>query len=488
MSSARHYDFAVIGGGSAGYAAARTAHSLGLKTVVIDGSEELGGLCILRGCMPSKTLIESANRNLSARHAEDFGLSAKVGEADIAAIRKRKRFLISDFAGYRQQQLQDGRFDLIRGYASFVNASNDEVQLQAKGADETLQISARSVLVASGSSIQVPPIHGLQETGYWTSDTLLDADHLPESFIVLGGGAIALEMAHYLEGVGRQVTIIQRSKHLLTGMDEDLASTVESAFRSRGMAIHTGTKLQHVEKTSRGKKVAFELHEDDSTVEVEAAELLVALGRKPALKGLNIELLNLEVDQSGHLVTSSTQQTSHPRIFAAGDVSGPLEVVHLAIQQAEIAAKNAAQVINGDSPAHNMSYRCKLYGVFTEPQVAAVGLSEAEAREKKIPYISASYPFNDHGKSMVMGEVDGFVKLLADPQTGEFLGASVVGPEATELIHQPAIALHLRATAEQFLNAPWYHPTLSEIWSYPAEEIADAVKVQSDQPKNDYKF
>ncbi|WP_050027300.1 FAD-dependent oxidoreductase [Verrucomicrobium sp. BvORR034] len=469
------FDFAVLGGGSAGYAAARTAVALGLKTAIIDGAEELGGLCILRGCMPSKTLIESANRNLVIRNAASFGLQATSQGVDTRVIRQRKRHLIADFAGYRQQQINDGRFTVIRGMAQFAESPDDAVNLKVTLKDGQIRrLTAGTALIATGSVINVPSVPGLQETGYWTSDTLLDAEDTPSSFAVLGGGAIALEMAHYLEGIGREVSVIQRSPHLLTGMDTDLAAVVHGAFERRGMGIFCGTRLLRMETAPDGKKRVYFQHAGAEQVS-EAAEILVALGRTPATANLEAGNIGIELDRKGQIPVSPEMFTSHPRVFAAGDVTGPLEVVHLAIQQGEVAAKNAASTLKNQPSKHRMDYRCKLFGVFTHPQVAVVGLSETEAREKRVPYLVASYPFNDHGKSMVMDEMEGFVKLLGDPETGEILGGSVVGPEATELIHEIAMAMHLGATAAQVATAPHYHPTLSEIWTYPAEEIAEQM-------------
>jgi pyruvate/2-oxoglutarate dehydrogenase complex dihydrolipoamide dehydrogenase (E3) component len=168
---------------------------------------------------------------------------------------------------------------------------------------------------------------------------------------------------------------------------------------------------------------------------------------------------------------SRTLQTGVPHIFAAGDVCGQAEVVHVAIQQGEMAARNAARVLRGEAGLEEMDYRLKLFGVFTEPQAAAVGMNEAEATASGRPWKAASYPFNDHGKSLVMGEIEGFVKMIADTTTGEILGASVVGPEAAELIHAVTVAMHFKCTVAEFARIPFYHPTLSEIWTYPAEEL-----------------
>src|SRR5436190_2480203 len=198
--STEHFDFAILGGGSAGYAAARTGTELGLKTVVIDGAEELGGLCILRGCMPSKTLIHIANVALGVRNASEFGIRVVLQSVDTAAIRQRKRRLIGEFASYRQGQLEDGRFALLRGMAKFTGPESLEVALRD---GSSVSVRARSVLIATGSVVAWPDLPGLREAKVWTSDTVLDTDDVPESFVVLGGGAIALEMAHYLEGIGR---------------------------------------------------------------------------------------------------------------------------------------------------------------------------------------------------------------------------------------------------------------------------------------------
>jgi pyruvate/2-oxoglutarate dehydrogenase complex dihydrolipoamide dehydrogenase (E3) component len=207
----------------------------------------------------------------------------------------------------------------------------------------------------------------------------------------------------------------------------------------------------------------------------EGAEILVALGRHPTVDGLALENVGLAHANNGLVETHETQRTSHPRIFAAGDVCGPVEVVHVAIQQGEIAAKNAAALLKGGEATHRMDYRCKLFGVFTHPQVASVGLTEGEAAAQGVPHRVATYPFNDHGKSLVMGETDGFVKLIAHAETGVLLGGAVVGPEGTELIHEISVAMHFGATAAQLAAAPHYHPTLSEIWCYPAEELAEVT-------------
>ncbi|MCB1077013.1 MAG: NAD(P)/FAD-dependent oxidoreductase [Verrucomicrobiae bacterium] len=472
MKTEYDYDFVVIGGGSAGYAAARTAHDLGLKTAVIDGAETLGGLCILRGCMPSKTLIESANLARSIRRAGEFGLRVDGVSHRGEEIIARKRRLIAEFADYRQGQLADGRFDLLRVFARFADP-HELIVSPIDGAPER-RIRFASACIAPGSVIQRIYLPGLEECGYWTSDDVLDAVEIPESIIVLGGGAIALEMACYFEGLGSEVTVIQRSGQVLSGTDADVAEALEGAMRSRpNLSLHTGTKLLRVEKNDQGKAVVWFAH-DGREEKATADRILVALGRRPAIERLDLEMAGVALTESGRgIVVDEWMATSQPHLFAAGDVCSELEVVHIAIQQGEIAAKEAAHRLGrtADRPTP-MSYRLKLLGVFTDPQVATVGLSEREASESGRQVLAATYPFDDHGKSMVMGETHGFVKLIADAESRELIGGAVVGPEAVELIHEIVTAIYFRCSASQFLEIPHYHPTLSEIWTYPAEELS----------------
>ena len=458
------YDFAVIGGGSAGYAAARTAASLGLSTVVIEGGAEVGGLCLLRGCMPSKTLIESGNRFRVMRQAEEFGLSADRIGFDAEKIIARKSRLIAEFADYRKQQLEGGSFDFIRGRAEFVDPHCLRVR-ERDGSERMIAI--RSGCIATGSTVNRPDIPGLGLS--LSSDDILDLTEIPTSAVVLGGGPVALEMAHYFESLGVKVTILQRNTQLLTGSDRDVADAMATAFRKRGVEVKCGTRLLRIEESSGGSRVFFEHGNGEESVQSEI--VLNALGRRPALHGLGVE--NAGVALQGHAIcTDLEQRTTAPHLFAAGDCCGPYEVVHIAISQGEVAARNAAALLQGGNISV-MDYRLKLFAAFTEPQMASCGMTEQEARESGYSVVTASHPFADHGKSLVQGETEGFVKLIADARSGLILGGAVLGPEASELIHEIVVAMAFHATAAALAAIPHYHPTLSEIWLYPAEEIAD---------------
>jgi len=474
----KDFDLIVLGGGSAGYAAACTATALGLRVAVVEGGEQVGGLCILRGCMPSKALIESANRNIAVHQAGEFGLEIPADSlvASAEKIHARKERLVAEFAQYRAKQLESGRFEFIRGWAGFVDPHTIEVRLPDGSAR---QWTAETFLLATGSRVKKVAVPGLSESGYWDSDAVLAQARVPRSVIVLGGGATGVEFAHYYAALGTHVTVIQRSEQLLKEMDADVARTLSDSFRKRDLRIYCQTELLRVEPADGGlKRVVFT--QKGAMRAVEAEEIVYALGREPQLEGLNLEKAGLQTTR-GCLAVGPTQQTAAAHIFAAGDVAGPHEIVHIAIQQGELAARNAARLVKGECAGvkplclDEIDYRLRLFVIFCQPEIAVTGVTERELQDAGIAYCVATYPFDDHGKSMLMGATEGFVKLLASEETGEILGASVVGPHASELIHEIVVAMRFRATARQLMEIPHYHPTLSEIWTYPAEELAKGM-------------
>ena len=479
MSNAKktpHFACVIIGGGSGGYAAARTAAGLGLKTAVIDGAETLAGLCILRGCMPSKTLIESSNRARAIRDASEFGIHVS-GPVEVRPreIIARKRRLIREFADYRREQLENGDFTLIRGNAAFTSAATLTIT-PGDGVSPALsdipgEITFDTCIVATGSTINIPQVPGLESMEYLTSDDVLDREDVPGSLIVLGGGPIALELAQYHEGIGSRVTVIQRSERVLKELDEDLTRVLEKGLVGRGITLFTGTELRSVRQDGSRKIVEF-LHRGEAKT-AEADAILVATGRRPDVGKLQLEAAGIKRRSGGGMAVDLQMRSSVPHVFGAGDVCSPYEVVHIAIEQGEIAARNAAiHVGRLDASVGEMDYRLKLLGIFTDPEIASVGFTEREAAERGLDCAAATHPFDDHGKSMVGGHVEGFVKLIADKTTGEIVGGSVVGPHAVDLIHEVVVAMRFCATAGQLAAIPHYHPTLSEIWTYPAEELS----------------
>jgi pyruvate/2-oxoglutarate dehydrogenase complex dihydrolipoamide dehydrogenase (E3) component len=462
ITDIQNFDFLVLGGGSAGYAAARTAHELGKKVAVVDGASELSGLCILRGCMPSKTLIYSAEVLHLAQQGELFGFTGKKPVADLAAMQRRKKEVIQEFSDYRKEQLENGRFSLFREYGSLA----DPHTVVLSGGK---RLRADRILISTGSVIHTPDLPGLRDCGYKTSDDVLDLDYLPDECIVLGGGVVACELAQFLSRVGCRVIQLQRSGHVLKGFSPEASVVIEAAFRSEQIDLRTGVSLRSFERLD-GDRIRVIFEEEVETRSLETGFLFNALGRRPATYGLGLDELGLEVLPSGHLRTDAYQLTSIPHIYAAGDCAGPHEIVHVAIRQGETAARHAC----GES-VPPMNYDHLLTVVFTDPQLAKVGLSPDQMRERGMEPVSASYPFDDHGKSILMEAKWGYVAVHADRESGRILGAECVSKDAGELIHSLSVAVALGATPADLLRADWYHPTLSEIWTYPLEDLAEDI-------------
>ena len=454
-------DVAVIGGGSGGYAAARTAAGEGLRTAVIEGGAEIGGLCILRGCMPTKALLYAAEVLHLAGHPEPWGIRTEGVSFDFAKVMGRKNALIKEFADFRAQQLTQGRFKFIRAQARFADAHTVELSTGEK-------LTARHFVISTGSVVAPYPLPSLGAAGCLNSDTALKLSKLPKSLIVLGGGAIALEFAQFFARFGVAVTLIQRSDHVLRETDPDAAQVITEVFRREGITVYTGAKLLDARRLGGLKEISFE-HQGE-TRSVQAEEILFALGRVPNVGSLELDKAGVQLER-GRIVTNPHLQTTAPHIYAAGDCTGLHEIVHIAIQQGETAAHNLAH----PDRMKAMDDRLLIAIVFTDPQIAVVGLTEKRAQAQGIAYRAASYPFSDHGKSLIMEARDGFVKLLADPTTGEIIGGACVGPAGGELIHEIVAAMAKRMTVQELAAMPHYHPTLAEIWTYPAEALAAEI-------------
>ncbi|MFP4352316.1 MAG: dihydrolipoyl dehydrogenase family protein [Puniceicoccaceae bacterium] len=457
--SGNHFDFLVLGGGSAGYNAAALARRHVERVAIVDGSEELGGLCILRGCMPSKTLLYAADVLHLAREGKTLGLNISRPGVDMAALHQRKLDIIGGFASHRRSQIESDRFHLFRHKGRL--GPERSVVL-----DDGRILGADHILIATGSHIATPGVPGLAETPFLTSDDVLDLDFVPESIIVLGGGVVACELAQFLSRIGSRVTMIQRSDHILSAMEPDMAAVLEEGLLDEGVELFTGTRIQNIESCEEGVAVQF-LHGNRSVVR-QARHLFNALGRTPNTGNLGLEEVGVATLASGHIRTDSFQQTDQPGIYAAGDCAGPHEIVHIAILQGETAVRHAL----GLEP-DPVDYEKILAVIFTDPQVASVGPTEADLRMRLGDDLAiAEFPFSDHGRSVLMEARRGYVRLFSDKTTGRILRAECVGRDAGELIHSMAVAVGTGATAGETLKAPWYHPTLSEIWTYPLEDLA----------------
>jgi pyruvate/2-oxoglutarate dehydrogenase complex dihydrolipoamide dehydrogenase (E3) component len=452
----RRHDLVIVGAGSAGYAAACTARDVGCDVALVDKGP-LGGLCILRGCMPSKAVLATSDALADAREARALGVEVEGLRANMPFVAARKRALVQGFADYRIEGIK--RYPLYLGPARFLSPS------QLVVAENTV-LQARKFVIATGSIVQPSVLPGLSEVGYIDSDAVLELEAVPDSVIVLGGGYTACELGQFLARMGARTTMLIRSDHLLTQSDDDIGSALTHYFREEGIDVVTHATLVAAERRG-SEKVVHYLH-GGREIEAVASEIFYALGRTPDIDGLDLEKANVEYQPGGGITVDRGLRTTNPDIYAVGDVTGEYMLVHVAIYQGEVAARNACLSLDeaadyGLTAAHT---------VFSDPQFAAVGMSEKDLKRAGTPYVCGRYDYAEHGKAQCLGKTKGFVKMMADPETGRILGAAVLGAQGSELIHEVIVGMRFGATVDQFMRIPHLHPTLAEIWTYPAEACA----------------
>lgn len=459
------FDLLVLGAGSAGYSAARVASTQLRSRVGIVDKGPLGGLCILAGCMPSKALIQTAHVADLIRKAATFGLDATLNGVDFPAVQARKQCFVDEFAMDRAEGLQAlPNTELILGEASFVDANTVKVGDRL--------VTAPKIILAVGSAPLQPAVPGLREIGYLDSDSALVLKQLPSSLAIIGGGIIAMELGQFFARMGVHVTLLEVSPRLLSREDPDVADVITECMRRDGLIVRTQVKVIEARKEGTQKALKL-LHVDDGEEWIQAEEILVAIGREPNVRELGLERVGVQM-QGRRLVLDRCLYTTNPNILAAGDVTGGSYLVHVAVAEGELAARNA---LLGCTPALIPEY-LYISAAFTDPNIARVGLSEEQARALGREVLVGRYQFREHGKAEILDATEGFVKMLADPRTGEILGVTIVGHDGAELIHVASCAITLRATVEQFLAIPHVHPTMAEILTYPAEQILEQMRTR----------
>ncbi|MGH7715894.1 MAG: dihydrolipoyl dehydrogenase family protein, partial [Vulcanimicrobiaceae bacterium] len=379
---------------------------------------------------------------------------------DYRTMIERKREIIKGFADYRIEGLET--FDMYPGNASFI----DEHALAV--GDQVLR--APKFVIATGSIVAPPFFPGLEETGYIDSDAALDLNAPPGSIIVLGGGYVAVELGQFFSRVGVATTMLIRKTRVLSDVDEDVATALTGYLRDEGIRIVGGATVVRVERNGANKRVVYRKGAEEYAIEAE--EIFYALGRVPNTEGLALDRAGVKSHSISGIEIDATLRTSNPDIFAIGDVVGRYPLVHVAIQQGEAAARNA---IHGSREAVDYSLS-KAHTIFSDPQIAVAGETERELSAANRSYLKSTYPFSDHGKAISIGKTKGFVKMLADPQDGCILGVQILGAEASDLIHEAIAAMHFHATVFDFVRIPHLHPTLSEILTYPAEELVVRIE------------
>ncbi len=448
------YDLIVLGGGSAGSAAAAEAVKLGLKRVLVINDGELGGLCILRGCMPTKTLLASTDLLHDLRHGPELGIELAPPRFDFAVMMARKRALVARFQRAKVGAMESGGYAILDARARFVAPD----AIEAKGQ----RYRANTFLIATGSRLSVPPIPGLDSIEYLHSDTLLELETPPRSLLVHGAGAVGLEFATFFAGLGTKVTLVNRSPLLNRGEDPILAAQMAKILELAGVRLRIGAYVTAIESTDAG--VLAQVDGPLGPEPIEAERYLLALGREANLEGLDLAAAGIQAVGS-QLVLDGCLATTNPAVFAAGDATNDRQILHTGNMEGRHVAHNARLRRDGRPPVP-WSEDVPLFAVFTHPPYAQTGLLESEARERGLDVVVARKNFANQGRGIVMGVVPdaGSAKLIAERGTGRLVGAQLLCPRADDLIHVASSVLHFRGGAQDLVRMPWYHPTLSEIF------------------------
>ena len=451
---AAEFDLVVIGSGPGGYVAAIRASQLGQKVAIVE-RENLGGICLNWGCIPTKALLKSGEKFESLGHLKDYGLSASGATFDFDAIIQRSRGVAATMNKGVTFLMKKNKIEVIEGSAKLEKgAAAPKVVIDLKaGGSRTVQ--AKHVILATGARARTIPAVGLEPDGerVWTYREAMVPKAAPKSLIVIGSGAIGIEFASFYRALGSDVTVIEALPRILPVEDEEVSKTAHKAFEKRGLKFRVGATVKKLTKSKTG--VAIELEAGGKSETLSADVAIVAVGIVGTVEGLGLEALGVKVDRT-HVVTDDHGGTGVAGLYAIGDLAGPPWLAHKASHEGVHCIEHIAGLKpnNLTSPIPGCTY--------STPQIASVGLTEGQAKEKGIAAKVGRFPFKVNGKAIASGETDGFVKTIFDEKTGALIGAHMIGAEVTEMIQGFTLAITLEATEEELFATVFPHPTLSE--------------------------
>lgn len=445
------FDLVVIGAGPGGYTAAIKAAQLGMKTAIVEKGKNLGGTCLNVGCIPSKALLSSSELFHEAQHGfKSHGIKAEGVTMDVAAMMKRKNGVVRKMARGIDYLMNKNGIEHVSGSGRIVNAGEVEVT----GGEAARTLKTKRILIATGSSVSGLPFLEFDGETVLSSDHAIALGQAPESMIVIGGGAIGLELGSVWARLGTKVTVVEFLTRIAAIFDEDITQALQKLLQKQGLKFHLGTGVESAEKTKTGIKLTAA--KGDKSLELEAEKVLVAVGRKPNTNGLGATEAGVELDERGRIRTDAEWQTNVPGIYAIGDViAGPM-LAHKAEQEAVAAVERMA------GKAGRVNYDTIPWVIYTAPEVAAVGLTEAEAKEKGHEVSVGAFPFQANGRAVAGAHADGLAKVIADKATDRVLGAQILSANASELIAEAVLLMEFDGSAEDLARTIHAHPTMSE--------------------------
>ena len=450
----KNTDLAILGSGPGGYVAAIRAAKSGIRSIVIE-KEHLGGVCLNWGCIPTKALTTVSNLVESVRRADQFGISISDYSIDFKKIMQRKDKAVNALRQGIQFHFNKNNIELIKGVGKLIDKNKILVK---NAAGDSIEIVAKNIIIATGSSPSRIPPFDFKEEGILTNRGILSLKEIPQTLLIIGGGVVGCEFANIFKNLGSDVTIIEILPRILSTEDEKISELIKKNFEKSRIKILTNCSVDEVKK-EKNKYICKVNNGRSLTVD----NILISVGRRPNSIDIGIEEIGIETER-GYIKVDSYLRTSVNNIYAIGDVIGGYQLAHVASKEGKVAVENIC------GKEKKMDYSVVPWTIFTSPEIGAVGLTEKQAREKKIQIECGDFPFSASGKAFVMGETDGFVKIITNKDTGEILGAQMIGPHASDLIHEVAVAMRGELTADYIADTIHSHPTLSEAVMEAAED------------------
>jgi dihydrolipoamide dehydrogenase len=446
------YDLVVIGSGPGGYSAAVRAGQYGLKTAIIEKDPKLGGTCLHVGCIPTKSLLHTADVWEHFQHPEADGIECQNPKLNYPKVIERKNGIVAKHAKGVEFLMKKNKVEWIKGWATLKGGGKIEV----KGEKGVQTVEAKKIILATGSGARMLPGLTPDPDTILTNIEILNLTQVPKSLAIIGAGAVGVEFASIFHRFGSKVTVLEMLPRIVPVEDEDVSKELERVFKKAGIRVETGAKAENIRKTGAGVALTVTLS-GGKKEELEAEKLLVAVGRKPVSEGIGLENTKVELDR-GFIKTNQYQETAEPGLYAIGDiVAGTPQLAHVATAEGMVAVAHIA-----GKPARPINRNRIPGATYTEPGIGSVGMTEAQARAEGRKVKIGKFPFLANSKATIVGQHDGFVKVVADEKYGEILGVHIIGPSAFELIAEAVAAMEAEATVETLMSTIHAHPTLYE--------------------------
>lgn len=451
MDRERHLeaDIAVLGGGPAGYVAAIRAAQLGAVVVLIE-EQELGGVCLNRGCIPTKSLLKNSEVAYLCHRSREYGVESKVSEILWQSAWSRKERVVKNLRMGLERLIAEHKISLVKGRGELVGVREVIVDTE----QGTISVSYKKLIITVGSEPAIPKIPGIRIPGILTSNEALELQEVPSSLVIIGAGAIGLEFADIFSSIGSKVTVIEAEDRILPAEDQEITGELLKGLKRRGISFKLGALVQGIEQDNSGLNVS--IMDQNGPAVLKADKVLLAVGRKLRAANANVLKIGIQVNDTGAIVVNEQMETNIQGVYAAGDVVGGKLLAHLAYAEGRVAAENALG--NKSSVNYDAVPAC----VYTHPEVASVGISELEAQKRGIPVITGRFHFRHNGRALTAGEREGFVKIVVNSENHIILGGQILGYQASELISELTLAVTAGIKAEVLADLVHPHPTLSE--------------------------